>query len=73
LNIPLCTDFLNARKHVESAKAEQLMEDNEEKVEEEWISYPSFSPNNGNEQIPMETRSYTIACNHNNSDKPIYT
>ena len=61
LNIPLCTNILNARKHVESAKEEQEKEDNEEKVEEEWSSYPSSSPNNGNEQIPMKTPSYTIA------------
>ena len=29
LNIPLCTDILNARKHVESANEEQKKEDNE--------------------------------------------
>jgi hypothetical protein len=44
LNITLCTDFLNARKHVESAKEQREKEDNEEKVAEEWISYPSSSP-----------------------------
>jgi hypothetical protein len=44
LNIPLWTNCLNARKHVESAKEEREKEDNEEKVAEEWISYPSSSP-----------------------------
>ena len=71
LNIPLCTDILNARKHSKSAKEEQK-EDNKQKVEEEWSSYPSSSPNNGNEQILMKTPSYTIASNDDiYSDKPI--
>ena len=76
LNIPLCTNILNARNHVESAKEEQKKEDDksislgmpmqpqeedkEEQVEEEWSSYPSPTPNNGNTQIPMNTPSYTI-------------
>jgi hypothetical protein len=32
----------------------------EEQVEEEWSSYPSSTPNNGNTQIPMNTASYII-------------
>ena len=47
LNIPLCTDILNARNHVESAKEEQMKEDNEEQVEEEWSSYPCSIHNKG--------------------------
>jgi hypothetical protein len=66
LNIPLCTNVLNARNHVEIAKEEQKKEDDksislgmpmqpqeedkEEQVEEEWSSYPSPTPNNGNTQ-----------------------
>ena len=73
LNIPLCTNILNARNHVESAKEEQEKEDDksislgmpmqpqeeheEEQEEEEWSSYPSLTPNNGNTQ---NTPSYNI-------------
>ena len=72
MNIPLCTNALNARNHVESAKEEQMKEDNETQVEEEWSSYPSSIPNNGNAQIPMKTPSYTIASNDDlYSDEPI--
>jgi len=72
LNIPVGTNVLNARNHVESAKEEQKKEDNEEQVEEEWSSYPSSIPNNGNAQIPMNTPSYTIASNDDlYSDEPI--
>jgi hypothetical protein len=39
---------------------EKEKEDKEEQVEEEWSSYPSPTPNNGNTQIPMNTPSYTI-------------
>jgi hypothetical protein len=39
---------------------EKKKEDIEEQVEEEWSSYPSPTPNNGNTQIPMNTPSYTI-------------
>jgi hypothetical protein len=39
---------------------EKKIEDQEEQVEEEWISYPSPTPNNGSTQIPMNTHSYTI-------------
>jgi hypothetical protein len=39
---------------------ENKIEEQEEQVEEEWSSYPSSSPNNGNTQIPMNTSSYTI-------------
>ena len=60
-NIPVGTNALNARNHVESAKEEQMKEDNEEQVEEGWSSYPSSIPNNGDAQIPMKTPSYTIA------------
>jgi hypothetical protein len=35
-------------------------EDKEEQVVEEWSSYPSPTPNNGNTQIPMNTPSYNI-------------
>jgi hypothetical protein len=64
LNIPLGTDFLNARNHAESAKEgddkslslgmcmpPQEEEEKEKQVEKEWISYPSPTPNNGNEHI----------------------
>jgi hypothetical protein len=64
LNIPLGTDFLNERNHVGSAKEgydkslslgmcmpPQEEEENEEQVEEEWSSYPSLTPSNGNEHI----------------------
>jgi hypothetical protein len=39
---------------------EKKIEEQEEQVEEEWSSYPSSSPNNGNTQIHMSTPSYTI-------------
>ena len=59
-------------KEDECTGEEQEKEDKEEKVEEEWSSYPSSSPNNGNEQIPMKTPSYTIASNDDiYCDKPI--
>jgi hypothetical protein len=64
LNIPLGTDFFNARNHVESAKEgddkslrlgmcmpPQEEEEKEEQVEEESSSYPSPTPSNGNEHI----------------------
>ena len=73
LNIPLGTNFLNARNHVESVKEEddkilslgmpmhpieKEIEEKEEKVEEEWSSYPSPTPNKGNTQIPMNNSFY---------------
>jgi hypothetical protein len=64
LNIPLGTDFLNARNHVESDKEgddkslrlgmcmpPQEEVEKEEQVKEEWSSYPSPTPSNGNEHI----------------------
>jgi hypothetical protein len=60
----LGTDFLNAKNHVENAKEgddkilslwmcmpPQEEEEKEEQVEEEWSSYPSPTPRNGNEHI----------------------
>jgi hypothetical protein len=39
---------------------EKEKEDKEEQVEEEWSSYPSSTPNNGNTQIPINNASYII-------------
>jgi hypothetical protein len=39
---------------------EKKIEEQEEQVEEEWSSYPSSDPHNGNTQITMNTSSYTI-------------
>ena len=39
----------------------------EEQVEEEWSSYPSSTPNNGNIQIPMNNPSYTISSDDDSS------
>jgi hypothetical protein len=39
---------------------EKKIEDQEEQVEEEWSSYLSSKPHNGNTQISMNTPSYTI-------------
>jgi hypothetical protein len=80
LNIPLRTNVLNVRNHVESFKEEHKKEDGkniilempmqpqeedkEEQVEEEWSNYPSPTPNNGNTQIPMTTPSYNINDDH---------
>ena len=44
LNILLCTDILNARKHSESAKEEQKKKDNEKKWRKNGVATHLLSP-----------------------------
>jgi hypothetical protein len=44
----------------EYKEEEKKIEEQEEQVEEDWSSYPSMTPNNGNTQIPMNTAFYII-------------
>ena len=60
-NIPVGTKDLNERNYVENVQEEEMKEDNEEQVDEGWSSYPSYSLNNGDAQIPMKTPSYIVA------------
>ena len=72
-NIHVGANALSEGNYFESAKEVQEKEDNERKVEEEWSSYPSSIPNNGNFQVPMNTPSYTIARDDFlYSDEPIF-
>ena len=49
-----------------------MEEDNKGQVEEEWSSYLSSIPSNGNAQVFINTPSYTIASNDDlYSDEPI--
>jgi hypothetical protein len=66
------TNVLDQGNYVGGAKEEHVKEDNETQVEEEWSSYPSPNPNNGNTQVLMKTPSHTIAYSEDlYDDEPI--
>ena len=66
------SNVLNEEKYDESVKEEQVKEDNKVQEEEQWSSYPSPNPNNGNTQVPMKTPSHTIAYSEDlYSNEPI--